>query len=322
MKFYLYVLKRLFMAFVVAVVIIVVLALATRLVPGDPVLLWIGDLTTAEIRDEVRQSMGLDDPAHVQVWEFLSGVLTGDFGTNIRTGQPITDEFTAALPHTAVLAMSSMALAAIVGIPLGVYVAARPNGVMDRLLGLLSIALITIPVFVILLALLVVFAVQLQWVPAIGGGSFSEPVDYARRLILPAFALALPLIGSLPRLIRGSMLEVMSTEFIRTARSFGLRERVVFYKYALKNALIPTVALLGLSLGSTLTGTVFAETIFVRQGIGRMAEQAISTLNWPQIRATVLLFTLFIVLSNLVADLSYRFLDPRIRLEEGDEAPG
>jgi peptide/nickel transport system permease protein len=174
--------------------------------------------------------------------------------------------------------------------------------------------------YVVGLLLLLLFAVELHWLPAHEAGSLSHPVDYLRHLILPAITLAIPWIGYLPRLVRASMLEVLGSQHIKTARAFGFRERVIFYKYALKNALVPVVALFGLMLGHSVAGTVYAEWIFGRPGLGSLALDAIGTRNWPIIRAAVLFYALFFVLGNLVSDLSYRLLDPRIRVEEGAAA--
>jgi peptide/nickel transport system permease protein len=159
--------------------------------------------------------------------------------------------------------------------------------------------------------------VQLDWLPAIGAGSFSDPVDYVKHLILPATALAVTWIGYLGRLVRTSMLEVLGSNYIRTAHAFGLRERLIFYKYGLKNAIIPTVAVLGVGLGNLLGGAVFVEVIFSRPGLGSLIVDAISNRNFPIVRGAVLLVVVLVVTVNLIADLSYRLLDPRIRVERG-----
>jgi peptide/nickel transport system permease protein len=172
---------------------------------------------------------------------------------------------------------------------------------------------ITIPSYVAGLLLLLVFAVQLDWLPALGVGDPARPTDYLQHLVLPAVALAITWIGYLARLVRASLLEVLSTDYIRTAFAYGLRERLIHYKYALKNALIPTVAILGVGLGNLLGGAVFVEVIFTRPGLGRLIFEAIAERNYPIVRGGVLVVALLFVLANLVADLSYHYLDPRIR---------
>jgi peptide/nickel transport system permease protein len=216
-----------------------------------------------------------------------------------------------------VLAVASLGLAIFLGIPLGVYAATHANSWADRLLSVVSISMITLPPYVAGLFLLLLFSVWFTWLPSIGAGEFSHPLDYLKHLILPAVALAVTWIGYLARLVRTSMLEVLSANHIRTARAFGLSDRVIFYKYAMKNAIIPTVAVLGVGLGSLMGGAIFVEVIFTRPGLGSLIFDSIEARNYPIVRGGVLVVALLFVGANLIADLSYRFLDPRIRLELG-----
>jgi peptide/nickel transport system permease protein len=264
----------------------------------------------------VREEMGLDDPIPVQIFDFVVGLLHGDLGTDFTTKTPVQDRIAAVLPHTVSLALASLGMAVLIGIPLGVISATRPNSWADRILGLLSVSMITMPTYVSALLLLLIFAVGLRAVSSIGAGDFSDPVDYVKRLLLPATALAITWVGYLARLVRASLLEVMNQNYIRTAHAYGVSERTVSYKYALKNALIPTVAVLGVGLGNLLGGAVFVEVIFTRQGLGSMVFQAISERNYPAARGAILVAALLFVLANLAADLSYRYLDPRIRTWE------
>jgi len=220
------------------------------------------------------------------------------------------------LPHTVLLAFTALAIAAAAGIPLGVYAATRPGTILDSVTSLFSVSLITMPSYVSGLLLLLIFPVLLGVLPATGAGDLSSPADYLRHLILPALALAVVWIGYLARVVRSSMLEVMGATYIRAARAQGIRERTIYYRYALKNAIVPTVALLGVSLGDLLGGAVFVEVIFSRPGLGSQIVDAISTRNYPIVQGGVLVIAIMFVLANLVADLSYRFLDPRIRVEE------
>ena len=199
--------------------------------------------------------------------------------------------------------------------PLGVFAATHPNSWLDRVAVVLSVSTIALPAFVAGLFLLVLFAVRLDLLPAIGAGSLSDPADYLWHLILPATALAITWVGYLARLVRTSMLEVLGSPYIRTAAAFGLRRRVTLYKYALRNAIIPTVAVLGVGLGNLVGAAVFVEVIFTRPGLGTILLDSIQTRNYPVVRGAVLVVALFVVLANLVADISYRLLDPRIRLE-------
>ena len=232
--------------------------------------------------------MDLDEPVPVQVWNFVTGALQGDLGNDFVSGLPVTTLLREALPHTMILAVSSLGLAVLVGVPLGVYAATRPNSWVDRTSRVVSVSLITLPAFVGGLFLLLLFAIRLDWLPAIGAGDLSDPVDYARHLILPTLALAATWIGYLARLVRTSMLEVLGPNYIRTSRAVGLRDRLIFYKYALKNAIIPTVAVLGVGLGSLMGGAVFVEVIFTRPGLGTLIVDSIESRNFPIVRGAIL----------------------------------
>jgi peptide/nickel transport system permease protein len=285
-------------------------------IPGDPVKTILGPRANPEMSARVRAEMGLDKPVPVQLWDFVVQTLHGDLGRDFVSGMPVSWLVFGALPHTIILALTSLGLAALLGLPLGVYSATHPNSWADRITGIFSVACITLPSYVAGLLLLLLFSVQLQLLPAIGTGSLSDPGDYLRHLILPVTALAITWIGYLARLVRASMLEVLNANYIRTSFAFGLQERVIFYKYALKNGIIPTVAILGVGMGNLLGGAIFTEVIFTRPGLGRAIFDAISQRNYPVVRGGVLVTVLLFVLANLIADLSYHFLDPRIQSME------
>jgi peptide/nickel transport system permease protein len=311
-----YLVKRVVMSALVGLLIIVMLAGLVHVIPGDPVQIILGPRASPALSEAVRAEMGLDDPVYRQVADFLWGVLHGNLGDDFVTGVPVTKLIGAALPHTVVLAVAGLGLAVLLGVPLGVLAATRPNSLIDRVTGFVSVSFITMPAYVAGLFLLLLFALRWPLFPAAGNGSFSDPLDYARHLVLPAVALGLGWIGYFARLVRTSMLEVLSSNYVRTAYAFGIRERLIFYKYALKNALVPTVAVLGVGLGTLLGGAIFVEVIFSRNGLGQLVFAAIATRNYPVVRGTALIIALLFVAANLVADLSYRFLDPRIRVEE------
>jgi peptide/nickel transport system permease protein len=311
-----YLLKRLTMTLVVVVVVMVFLSVLVHLVPGEPASIILGPRASESLIAIVREEMKLDEPIHVQVWDFVTGAFQGDLGRDFLSRAPVSELILDALPHTIVLAVVAMAVAALVGIPLGVYAATRPNTIIDRVTAVISVSFITMPYYIAGLFLLLLFSLHWNLFPAVGAGSFSDPVDYLRHLVLPATALALTWVGYIARLVRTSMLEVLGANYIRTARAFGVRERVVFYKYALKNAIIPTVAVVSVGLGELMGGAVFVEVIFTRPGLGSLAVEAIVARNFPVLQGTVLVIALVYVFANLVADLSYRLLDPRIRVEE------
>ena len=317
-----YLLRRLLSALVVLLLTTVLLALAVHLVPGDPARIVLGEHATPELIAMVRDRMGLDDPIALQVWHFVSGAVQGDLGTDFVQSVPVTSLIGQVLPDTLALAFASILLALLIGIPLGIALARWPGGVLDRVTHGLSMVFISAPAYVTSLVLLLLFAVKLRYLPAVGTGQAAEPVDYLRHLVLPAAALAVFWWGYLPRLLRATMLEVMGTQYIRNSRAFGVREPVIFYRYALRNALLPIVALFGLMIGYSLTGTVYAENIFARPGLGSLALTAISQRDWPVIRGVVLMYAVFFISANLLSDLSYRLLDPRIKLDDDVEGGG
>ena len=309
-----YIIKRLLMTMLVLLVVLIFLSLLVHIVPGDAATALLGNRATPQLIASIRDRMDLDKPVHIQVAKFVWNVLHGSFGVDIFTGQPIERLLFANLPHTLVLAVVALGLAVILGIPLGVYSATHPDSFLDNILAVISISFITIPSYVGGLFLLLIFAVKLRVMPAMGVGDTSNAADYIRHLILPAVALAITWIGYLARLVRSSLLEVLNEPYIRAARAAGLREHLVRYKYALKNALIPTVAVLGVGLGNLMGGAVFVEIIFSRPGMGTFIYNGINTRNYPVVRAGVVTIAFLFILANLLADIAYTYLDPRIQL--------
>lgn len=311
-----YLLKRLVTTILVLLLSMVFLALLVHIVPGDAARTLLGPRATPELIAKVRAEMDLDKPPLVQVGLFIWKILHGSFGNDLFTGRPIGMLIGSALPHTIILAFSSLGLAVLLGIPLGVFSATHPDSWLDRIFALFSISFITIPSYVGGLFLLLIFAVQLRVMPAIGLGEEGNIADYIRHLILPAVALAVTWVGYLARLVRASMLEVLNENYIRAALAAGIPLRRVVHKYALKNALIPTVAVLGVGLGNLMGGAVFVEIIFSRPGMGTLIYNAIQSRNYPIVRAGVLVVAVLFIAANLLADLAYTYLDPRIQLDK------
>lgn len=308
--------KRIVMIGAVLLFLLVFLSLLIHLVPGDPVKIIMGPLASESFAATVRSEMGLDDPIPRQVLRFIANSLRGDFGQDFISRRPVTTMILDVLPHTMILAITGLGLAILIGLPLGVYAATHADSWSDRILAGLSIVFITLPPYVVGLLLLLLFSVGLSLFPARGAGSLGEPLDYLNRLILPSLALALGWIGYLARLVRASMLEVLRANYIRTARSLGIGDARISYVYALRSALIPTVAVLGVGLGHLLGGAIFIEVIFSRPGLGSLFNDAIATRNFPVVRGAAMTVAILFVVTNLFADLSYRLLDPRIRLEK------
>ena len=311
-----YLLKRFLMTVLVLLLVITFLSLLVHIVPGDPAKTLLGPRANPDLIAKTRAAMDLDKSIPVQVGNFVWNVLHGSFGTDIFTGRSINMLVGSALPHTLILAWGSLGLAVLVGLPLGVYSATHPDSWLDRITAILSISFITIPSYVGGLFLLLLFAVKLRVMPAIGLGKDGDVLDYIKHLILPATALAITWVGYLARLVRASLLEVLNETYIRAAMAAGLSQRLVFYKYALKNALIPTVAVLGVGIGNLMGGAVFVELIFSRPGMGTLIYNAIQSRNYPIVRAGVLVIAFLFVAANLLADLVYTYLDPRIQLDK------
>ncbi len=311
-----YIVKRILMTVLVLLLVVVFLSLLVHIVPGDPATTILGPRATPALIEKTRAAMDLDKPIYVQIGHFVSNLLRGSLGVDAVTGAPINKLVGSALPHTLILAISSLSLAILFGIPMGVYSATHPNSTVDRILAIVSISFTTIPSYVAGLFLLLIFAVQLHVLPAMGVGKTTDVWDYVRHLILPSVALAITWIGYLGRLVRTSLLEVLNETYIRASRAAGLSERLVRYRYALRNALIPTVAVLGVGLGSLMGGAVFVEIIFTRPGMGLLIYHAIQVRNYPLVRAGVLIVAVLFVLANFLADLVYTYLDPRIQLNK------
>ena len=311
-----YIVKRLLMTLLVLLMIVIFLSLLVHIVPGDPATMILGPRATPGLIAQMRAAMDLDKPIYVQIGHFLWNILHGSLGVDALTGVPITKLVGASLPQTMILAVSSLLLAILLGVPIGMYSATHTNSLPDRILTVGSISLTTIPSYVAGLFLLLIFAVDLHALPAMGLGRAGDILDYLKHLILPSIALAITWIGYLGRLVRTSLLEVFNETYVRASRAAGISERLIRYRYALKNALIPTVAILGVGLGSLMGGAVFIEIIFTRPGMGLLIYNAIQTRNYPLVRAGVFVVAVLFVLANFIADLIYTYLDPRIQLNK------
>lgn len=285
----------------------------TALVPGDPAAILLGPQASPATAARFIAEMGLDQPIHVRFYRFFAHLLVGDLGTDVLNGRRVATTVAEVLPYTVILTGSAIMLAMLIGVPLGAFAATRPGSWTDNLLAGVSVAFIAIPSFVIAILLLLVFSVWLDWLPVLGTGQAGDWVDQGKRLILPTTALSVGWIGFIARLVRTSMLEVLNEPYIRTGRAYGLPARQLIYKYALKNAFIPPLAILGLGVGRLLGGAVLVEIVFARPGLGRLILDAINGRNFPVLQGAVLVVVLLFVGTNLVVDLLYSALDPRMR---------
>lgn len=286
-----------------------------QLIPGDPATIMLGPRATPELIAEYKQKMGLDQSVIIQFARFISGVFQGDLGTCVLTHRPVSARVIQVLPNSIILAFSSIFVASLFGIPLGIYSAAYRGSIMDRITGFLSISLITIPAFLKGLILLLVFSVILRWFPARGAGEAGNILDQLWHLILPMLAIALGWVGYIARLMRSTTLEELTKDHVRTAKAKGTSQKTTIYKHAARGALIPVIAALGVGFGNLLGGQVLIEIVFHRPGIGSLIYQAITTRNYPVVQGGLIVAVFMYVIVNMIADISHGFLDPRIRYD-------
>lgn len=309
----LYLVKRLLLGVLIVVFAVTLLFCMIHLVPGDPARILLGPRATTEMIANLSAQMGLDRPLPVQILKFFGNLLRGDMGMDVITNRPVAEMVFSQLPYTLWLIFSAIIGAMLIGIPLGCYSALHRNTLIDRITGVISVACITAPAFVVALYSLLIFAVTLKWFPAVGAGEKGQFWDQVSHLVLPAFAIGLSWVGYLSRLVRASMLEVMGDNHIRTARAYGLPERTVVYRYALKLAVLPTVTVIGVGMGFLLSAALFTEIVFARPGIGKLIFDSITTRNYPVVMGSVLVSTILFVISTTLSDLVNAWLDPRIR---------
>lgn len=277
-----------------------------RVLPGDPARVVAGLQASQEEVKKIQVEYGLNKPLYIQYGTYLHDLLHGNLGKSIRSRSPVAEEIMSRFPNTLLLISISLALASIVGIPLGILSAAKRHTVVDHLATPLALFGISMPVFWSGLMLMLLFSVTLRWLPA---GGAKTPIHF----ILPSFTLSFALLANILRLTRSSMLEILTQDYVQTARSKGVREGMVVYKHALKNAIKPVVTIIGLQFGTLLGGTVLTETVFAWPGIGRLMVNSIFSRDYIVLQGLVLIFSLIIVVVNLLTDLSYGFIDPRIR---------
>jgi len=296
-------LQSAFVIFGVACVTFLVL----RLVPGDPARLMVPPGTSEKVVDSLRKELGTDQPLIVQFGRFLGGLLQGDLGQSFRQGRPVLELVLDALPATLALASTTMLTAVLVAVPLGIAAAYRSGGILDRVILIFSLAGQSVPNFWLGVMLVLVFAIRLQWFPAIGMGG-------PRSIVLPTLTLALILIAILVRTVRQSMLEALNEDYVRTARAKGMPETKVVLVHALKNAAIPLVTILGLQVGFVLGGAFVVELIFDWPGVGLLALEAIRTRDFPVVQGVVILVAAVFTFANLAVDIAYAYLNPRVRM--------
>jgi peptide/nickel transport system permease protein len=303
-----YVLVRLVGAVPVLLGITIAVFFMVRLVPGDPIDIMYANQPTPspELRAQIEREMGLDLPIYRQYIRFVGNALQGDLGTSYRTKQPVAEHIKQRMPNTAKLTVASLAVALAIGLTAGVLSATFRNTWLDRISMLIAVAGVSIPAFWLGLMLILLFSVRLGWFPVAG----SQGWQY---LVLPAFTLGLVVSAVLARITRAGMIEALEQDYVRTARAKGLHEFNVVWRHALRNALIPIITIVGLLIGSLLSGAFIIEAVFGYPGIGLLAVQALQTRDFPMIQGIVLFIAVIYVVVNLVVDILYGFIDPRIK---------
>ena len=329
-----YILRRVLGAIPVLFGLSVALFLFLRLLPGDPAEAILGQHATPELIKQIRETLGLDQPLYVQYLDYLGRLLHGDFGASIIDGRPVADSFLVRFPATIELTIGALIFAVGLGIPLGRLAARHPNGWIDGMVTVLSLFGISIPIFVLGYTLVFVFAVQLHWLPALGQidprlgvtpvthfaiidalltGRIPAIVDSFAHLILPSIALGSIPLAIVTRITRASVIEVSNEDYVRTARAKGLTERRVNDRHIMRNAWLPVTTVIGLQVGGLLAGAVLTETVFTWNGVGSWVVTAIQNHDYVVVQSLILIFATIFLAVNLLVDIGYAFLNPRIR---------
>ncbi len=317
--------KRFIQSFIVMFTVALIAFSMFRFV-GDPINNMVGQDTTQEQRDELRKNLGLDDPFAVQFLRFAGNAATGDFGTSYKFKVPVSEMIAERMPATLELAFVSAILALAVGIPLGVYTALKRNGVLSKLVMTMSLFGVSLPTFLIGILLILFFGVVLRWLPTFGRGDVVDlgfwttgflTASGLKSLILPSITLALFQMTLIMRLVRAEMLEVLRTDFVKFAKARGLPDRAVNFKHALKNTLVPVITITGLQLGSLIAFAIITESVFQWPGMGLMFIQAIADVDIPIMAAYLVLIAFFFVVINMIVDILYYAVDPRLRTSDG-----
>jgi peptide/nickel transport system permease protein len=308
-----YAIQRIGLAALILLTSMVMLFTALKLIPGDPATIMLGSRATPEMRARIAEDLGLNDPVLTQLGTFFGRIAEGNLGTDMWSKRPVSQIVMESLPYTLILIGAGLGWAVLIGVPLGCYSAVRRNSFIDKLTGIVSVATISIPSFVVAIYLILVFAIQLSLLPVIGAGEKGDPWDQFLHLLMPAFALGLGWVGYLSRIVRASMLEVMGENHVRTARAFGLPEIRIVWSYGLRIAILPVITLLAVAFGGLLSSAVFVEAIFARPGIGKLIVDAAGARNFPVVQGGVMTTVALFALTMPIADLLVAWLDPRIR---------
>lgn len=308
-----YVLKRLGMAIPILIAVLTLVFIIIRIVPGDPAMVVLGDQASAEALAALRDKMGLNVPLIEQYFTFLLGAFRGDLGTSLLSGRPVLGEVMTVLPYTIDLTIAGVVIGIVFGVPLGVLTAVYRNSVTDYIIRVFSLFGLSFPAFYSAILLILVFSIQFSIFPVISDPDLSNYGQRLNHLVLPAVNLGLIMVAYITRSTRSSMLEVLREDYVRTAKAKGVPRLVVIVRHALKNALIPIVTVIGLYLGVLIGNSVLTEIVFNRPGLGKLILDALSERDYPLLQGVMVIYAFIIVVVNLVTDLTYGFVDPRVK---------
>ena len=303
--------RRIGLGFVTLFSVLTIVFVIVRILPGDPAMLILGDQASQEAIAALHVRLGLDQPIAVQYLQFLSHALRGDWGVSMVSGRPVLAEVLNVLPWTLELTIVSLALGVVIGVPLGVWAAVRRNTLADYLVRVLSLAGLSFPAFVAAIILLFLFAIEFRWFPVISARKGSLGA-WTQSITLPAISLGLNAAAYITRVTRSAMLEVLSEDYVRTARAKGAPQRVVIWRHALGNAMIPIITVCGLYLSTLIGNSVLTEIVFSRPGLGKLIVGALSQRDYTTLEGMMVVYTFAVVIANLIADLAYGLADPRV----------
>ncbi|MBI5968728.1 MAG: ABC transporter permease [Deltaproteobacteria bacterium] len=310
-----YVIRRILISIPILLTVVTLIFLLMRSMPGGPAVAVLGDYASKEAIETLEKEMGLDKPLWVQYLDFLGNLIRGDLGKSMINGLPIAPEVARVLPYTLQLTCSALLLGIILGIPLGIFTALRRNALYDYLGRTFSLAGVSIPAFFLGILMMLVFSIRLDLFPVLGAGDILNLWDNLYHLFLPTLTLGLMMTAYITRTTRSSMLNVLQEEYVRTARAKGLRERLVIYGHALRNALIPVTAFVGVYAIVLIGNSVLVEIVFSRPGLGKMMIGAIKQRDYITLQSVMMIYASLVVLINLLVDLSYGLIDPRVKYE-------
>jgi ABC-type dipeptide/oligopeptide/nickel transport system permease component len=308
-----YIIKRLILAVPTLLAVLTVIFVLVRIVPGDPAMVILGDSATPQALDAMRERLGLNKPLTVQYVDFVGHALEGDLGDSLVSGKPVMQAVLDVLPYTLELTVAGLLLGVIFGIPFGVLTAVYRNSSLDYLTRSISLLGLSFPAFYSAILLILVFSLRLGWFPVISSPNLNDPLQRLYQLVLPAANMGLIMMAYITRATRSSMLEVLGEDYVRTARAKGVPGMIVLFRHALRNALIPVITIIGLYLGVLIGNSVLTEIVFNRPGLGKLIIGALDQRDYNMLQGLMVVFAFFIVVTNIITDLTYGLTDPRVK---------